>query len=78
MNYSMVDLMSTYSPVEYFSALKEPFYAITHTGKVANFIAASCKMDVNQMDREAEKSLGIYKTAKLIKNTISGDDNSKK
>ena len=78
MNYSMVDLMSTYSPVEYFSALKEPFYAITHTGKVANFIAASCKMDVNQMDREAERSIGIYKTAKLIKNTISGDDNSKK
>ena len=78
MNHSVLDLMSTYRPGEYFGALSEPFYALNWLGRASSLIAATCKMDVNEMDRYAAQTFGTYKTVKTLKNAISGDSSSKK
>jgi len=71
MNYSMLDLISGYSPNEYYSKAKEPFFAITQAGKYAEFIAASCSLDVDQMDKAAEKAFGLYKTSQVLTGNLS-------
>jgi hypothetical protein len=77
MNYSMLDLVSQYSPGEYYTKLKEPFFAIGQMGKYSQFIAAACGMDVDQMDRAAEKAFGLYKTEQLITGNLSSGKSKK-
>lgn len=73
MNYSFIDLMSSYRPDEYFGALNEPFFALQHLEKTAKFMAATVQMDTEQMDKQAEKTFGLYKTTKYIKKSITGE-----